>query len=69
MLMSPRVLADVPGVKTHRQAFLIGTPLADKSSNGDGFDVGGLFSRQQSPSQITLGLSARRTTCTPSRSF
>lgn len=69
MLMSPRVLASLHGVNTNRQALLIGTPLAGKSSNGDGFDVGGPFSRQQSPSQISVGLSARQTTYKPSRSL
>jgi hypothetical protein len=70
MSMSPRVLAEVPGVNTDRQALLIGTPLAANSPSDDGFDdVGGPFSWQQSPSQISVGLAARQTTYKPSRSL
>jgi len=69
MSISPRVLAEVPGVNTHHQALLIGTPLAGKWPSDDGFDFGGLFSRQQSPSQNSVGLSARQTTYKPSRSL
>lgn len=69
MSMSPRVLAEVPGVNTDRQALLIGTPLARESSSDDGCDFGGLFSRQQSPSQISVGLPVRLTTYKPSRSL
>jgi hypothetical protein len=68
MFISPRVLAEVPGVNTHHRALLIGTPLA-RNSPRDGFNVGGFFSLQQSPSQIRVGLSARQTTCQPSRSL
>jgi hypothetical protein len=69
MSMSPRVLAEVPGVSAYHHALLIGTPVACKSPGDDGFDVGRLFSLQQSPSQIGVGLSARQTTYKPSRSF
>jgi hypothetical protein len=69
MSISPRVLAEMPGVSGYHQAFLIGTPFARNSTSDDGFDVGGLFLLQQSPSQISVGLSPRQTAYQPSRSF
>jgi hypothetical protein len=65
MLMSPRVLAEMPGVSAYRRAILIGTTLARKSPSDDGFEVGGFFSPL--PSSLSVGLS--QTTCQPSRSF
>jgi hypothetical protein len=62
MSISPRVLAEAPGVSAYHQVLLIGTPLARKSPSDDGLDFGGLFSRQPSPSQISVGLAARQTT-------
>ena len=71
MLISPWVLAEMPGVNTntHHQALLIGAPLARKSPGNDWLDVGGLFSLQQYRSQISVGLSSRQATCQPSRSL
>jgi hypothetical protein len=69
MLISPRVLAEVPGVSAYHQAFLIGTPFARNSTSDDGFHVGGFFLLQQSPSRISVGLSPRQTTYQPFRSF
>jgi hypothetical protein len=67
MLMSPRVLAEVPGVSLYHQVLLIGTRLARRSSSDDGFEVGWPCSPLQS--SLSVGLSARQTTCQPSRSF
>jgi hypothetical protein len=69
MSISPRVLAEMPGVSAYHRVLLIGTPFARKSPSADGFEFGGLFSRQQSPTQISVGLSAHETTYKPSRSF
>jgi len=69
MFISPRVLAEVPGVNTLHQALLIGMLLARNPPSDGGFDVGGLFSLQQCPSQISVGLSSCQTMCQPSRSL
>jgi hypothetical protein len=68
MSISPRVLAEVPGVSAYHQAFLIGTPFACNSIS-NGFEVDGLFLLKQSPSRISVGLSPRQTTYQPFRSF